>query len=72
MERTEEIPPELARLFRKENEAKMLWSELAFTHRKEFAQWISGAKQEETRERRAAKGRCYDFREKNSLVMRIS
>jgi len=54
-ERTVEIPPELARLFRKEKEAKTLWSKLAFTHRKEFAQWISGAKQKDTRERRAAK-----------------
>jgi hypothetical protein len=54
-ERTVEIPPELGRLFRKEKEAKTLWSKLAFTHRKEFAQWISGAKQKDTRERRAAK-----------------
>ena len=42
-------------MFRKENEAKTLWSELAFTHGKEFTQWISGAKQEETIERRAGK-----------------
>jgi hypothetical protein len=63
-ERTVEIPPELARLFRKENEAKMLWSKLAFTHRKEFAQWISGAKQEDTRERRAAKAIAMIFEKK--------
>jgi hypothetical protein len=63
-ERTVEIPPELARLFRKENEPKMLWSKLAFTHRKEFGQWISGAKQEETRERRAAKAIAMIFEKK--------
>ena len=48
-------PAELARAFRQSKEARALWDKLAYTHRKEFAQWISGAKQEETRERRAAK-----------------
>ncbi|MDQ1726352.1 MAG: Bacteriocin-protection, YdeI or OmpD-Associated, partial [Frankiaceae bacterium] len=28
---------------------------LAFTHRKEYAVWVASAKQESTRERRAAK-----------------
>jgi len=54
-ERIVEIPAELAQAFRKNKEAKARWDELAYTHRKEFAQWISGAKQEETRARRAAK-----------------
>jgi len=63
-ERTVEIPPELARLFRKEKEAKTLWSKLAFTHRKEFVQWISGAKQDETTERRAAKAVAMILEEK--------
>ena len=48
-------PAELAEAFRHSKDAKALWDKLAYTHRKEFAQWISGAKQEETRERRAAK-----------------
>ena len=52
---TIEPPEELAKAFRQSKEAKALWEKLAYTHRKEFAQWISGAKQEETRERRAAK-----------------
>jgi hypothetical protein len=52
---TLEPPAELAKAFRQSKEAKTLWDKLAYTHRKEFAQWISGAKQEETRERRAAK-----------------
>ncbi len=55
-ERIVEPPTELAKAFRKGNkEAKAFWDKLAYTHRKEFAQWISGAKQEETRERRAEK-----------------
>jgi len=54
-ERIVEPPAELAKAFRKSKEAKALWDKLAYTHRKEFAQWISGAKQEETRERRAEK-----------------
>ena len=50
-----EAPAELAKAFRKNKEARKLWDKLAYTHRKEFAQWISSAKQEETRERRAEK-----------------
>ncbi len=52
---TVDPPAELAKAFRRSKDAKALWDKLAYTHRKEFAQWISGAKQEETRERRAAK-----------------
>ncbi len=48
-------PAELAKAFRLRKEAKALWDKLAYTHRKEFARWISGAKQEQTRERRATK-----------------
>ena len=48
-------PAEMAKAFRKSKAAKALWDKLAYTHRKEFAQWISGAKQEGTRTRRAAK-----------------
>jgi hypothetical protein len=54
-ERVVEVPAELAKAFRNAKGAKALWNKLAYTHRKEFAQWISGAKQVETRERRAAK-----------------
>ena len=48
-------PAELAKAFRQSKEAKARWEKLAYTHRKEFAQWINGGKQEETRERRASK-----------------
>ena len=50
-----EPPAELAKAFRRSKQAKAIWDKLAYTHRKEFAQWIGGAKQVETRERRAAK-----------------
>ena len=52
---TIEPAAELADAFRQSKEAKTLWDKLAYTHRKEFAQWIGGGKQGETRERRAAK-----------------
>jgi bacteriocin resistance YdeI/OmpD-like protein/uncharacterized protein DUF1905 len=52
---TVEPPAELAKAFRQSKEAKAQWDKLAYTHRKEFAQWIGSAKQAETRERRAAK-----------------
>ena len=54
-ERIVEAPAELAKEFRKNKEAKKLWDKLAYTHRKEFARWIIGGKQEETRQRRAEK-----------------
>jgi hypothetical protein len=54
-ERAVEVPAELAKAFRGSKQAKTIWDGLAYTHRKEFAQWISSAKQEETRHRRAAK-----------------
>jgi|SRR5208283_3430783 len=54
-ERIVKAPEELTKAFRKSKEAKALWDKLAYTHRKEFAQWISGGKQKETRERRAEK-----------------
>jgi Bacteriocin-protection, YdeI or OmpD-Associated/Domain of unknown function (DUF1905) len=54
-ERVVDVPVELAKAFRQKKEARKLWDKLAYTHRKEFARWISGAKQEETRERRAGK-----------------
>ncbi len=48
-------PAELAKAFRQSKDAKVLWDKLAYTHRKEFARWINGARQEQTRERRATK-----------------
>jgi hypothetical protein len=54
-ERTIEPPPELKRELAKSKKAQARWDELAFTHKKEMANSISGAKQEETKKRRLAK-----------------
>jgi hypothetical protein len=54
-ERTVEAPLELEKELAKSKKARERWDELAFTHKKEMASAISGAKQEETRKRRLAK-----------------
>ena len=54
-ERTVEAPPDLERELAKSKKARDRWDGLAFTHKKEMANSISGAKQEETRQRRLAK-----------------
>jgi hypothetical protein len=54
-ERTVETPAELKKELSKSKKAQERWDGLAFTHKKEMANSISGAKQEETRKRRLAK-----------------
>ena len=54
-ERTVEVPPELKRELTKSKKAQERWAKLAFTHKKEMALCIVGAKQEETKQRRVAK-----------------
>lgn len=54
-ERTVETPPLLKKMLAKNKTAKANWEKLSFTHKKEMALAISGAKQEETRERRLGK-----------------
>jgi uncharacterized protein YdeI (YjbR/CyaY-like superfamily) len=54
-ERTVEAPPELRAELAKSKKAANKWESLAFTHKKEMALAISGAKQEETKKRRLAK-----------------
>jgi hypothetical protein len=54
-ERTVEPPAPLKTALAKNKTAKANWEKLSFTHKKEMALAISGAKQEETRERRLAK-----------------
>jgi hypothetical protein len=53
--RTVEAPPELAKEFDKSQKARERWDSLAFTHKKEMALAISGAKQEKTKKRRLRK-----------------
>jgi hypothetical protein len=54
-ERTVEAPPALKKAMAKSKTAQANWQKLSFTHKKEMALAIVGAKQEETRARRLAK-----------------
>ena len=50
-----DVPEALARALGRNKSAKAAFDKLAFTHRKEYAQWIAEAKRDDTRERRVAK-----------------
>jgi hypothetical protein len=54
-ERSVEAPAELKKELAKNRKAQARWEELAFTMKKEMANSITGAKQEETKQRRLAK-----------------
>lgn len=54
-ERVVDVPEALARALAKDRTVKKTFDGLAFTHRKEYATWIAGAKKPETRDRRVAK-----------------
>jgi hypothetical protein len=49
-----DVPPALAEALAADPEAKARFDALAFTHRREYAEWIAEAKRDETRERRVA------------------
>ena len=53
--RVVEVPDELMRALTKDRAANKAFEALAFTHRKEYAAWVAGAKKPETRARRVAK-----------------
>ena len=48
-----EVPPELAERLAADSALQKRFDALAFTYRKEFARWVSDAKRQETRDRRA-------------------
>ena len=48
-------PQVMLDFFKKEKELKSIFDKLAFTHRKEYAIWISSAKKEETLQNRLIK-----------------
>jgi Bacteriocin-protection, YdeI or OmpD-Associated/Domain of unknown function (DUF1905) len=50
-----EIPAALATALANDSEARAVFEGLAFTHRKEYANWIAEAKKDETRARRVAR-----------------
>ncbi len=50
--RTITPPPDLARALKANRAAREAWNKLSYTHQKEYARAIEGAKKPETRERR--------------------
>jgi uncharacterized protein YdeI (YjbR/CyaY-like superfamily) len=54
-ERMVEVPPVLKKELAKSKTALANWAKLSYTHQKEIALSIAGAKHEETRTRRVAK-----------------
>lgn len=54
-ERVVEVPPGLKKAFRAEKAAKANFEKLAYTHRREYVNWINEAKKEETRQNRIVK-----------------
>lgn len=54
-ERTVEVPADLQELLKDHPVARTFFDTLSYTHRKEYVQWITGAKKEETRKRRLQK-----------------
>jgi hypothetical protein len=50
-----EIPPDFAEAMAAESSVKDFFDQLAYTHRKEYVQWITSAKKPETRQRRIQK-----------------
>src|SRR5215475_299564 len=50
-----EIPKDLMKEFKKDEEAKAFFDKLSFTHQKEYVRWVEEAKKEETRQNRIVK-----------------
>ncbi len=50
-----EVPPDLKRAIAASKTAQQSWDRYSYTHRKEFANWITEAKKPETRARRLEK-----------------
>jgi hypothetical protein len=50
--RTVDIPDDLAQALAADPVVRMAFDRLSYTHRKEYVDWITGAKREETRRRR--------------------
>jgi uncharacterized protein YdeI (YjbR/CyaY-like superfamily) len=54
-ERVVEVSPELEAALAGDAGARPAFDRLSFTHRREYAEWVGGAKRPETRERRLVK-----------------
>ena len=53
--RTVTVPPELKKVLARNKQAQDVFDKLSYTHRKEFARWVTEAKRPETRIERLAK-----------------
>lgn len=53
-ERTLTIPEDLQRALAQDETARAAFEALSYSHKKEYVEWIEGAKKEETRQRRIA------------------
>ena len=53
--RVVEVPAELKKAFKTEQEAKVFFDRLSYTHQREYVMWINEAKREETRLNRISK-----------------
>jgi hypothetical protein len=54
-ERVIEIPKDLMKELKKDQEAKASFDKLSYTHRKEYVTWVTEAKKEKTRQNRIVK-----------------
>jgi hypothetical protein len=54
-ERVMEVPPELQAALRGDKEASANFEAMAYSHKKEYVEWIAGAKKAETKTARIAK-----------------
>jgi len=50
--RTVDLPAELEAVLAADSEARAAFDRLSYTHRREYAEWVTGAKREETRRAR--------------------
>jgi len=50
--RVVEVPPDFKKALAQSKKARELFDGLSYTHQKEYVRWITGAKREETRNRR--------------------
>ena len=57
--RTVEVPADLKKALSKSKSARTRFDELAYSHRKEYVQWIEAAKRPETRSRRIERVLAY-------------
>ncbi len=50
--KTIRLPEDLDKVLKKDKQVKAIWDKLAFSHRREYVEWIITAKREETRQAR--------------------